>query len=66
MDQLRSRTNMIGLFGDSSQINEMDHIDEYSFNLFDVTEVGKKSIFKLKENACKYLIVILFLGFNDD
>ncbi|CAO1425361.1 unnamed protein product [Diamesa hyperborea] len=29
---------MIGLFGDNSQINEMDHIDEYSFNLFDVTE----------------------------
>lgn len=65
MDQLRSRTSMIGLFGDNSQINEMDHIDEYSFNLFDVTEVGKKSIFKLKENMCKYLIVI-FLGFNDD
>ncbi|CAO1434114.1 unnamed protein product [Diamesa serratosioi] len=35
MDQLRSRTSMIGLFGDNSQINEMDHIDEYSFNLFD-------------------------------
>ena len=44
MDQLRSRTSMIGLFGDNSQINEMDHIDEYSFNLFDVTEVGKKYI----------------------
>lgn len=56
---------MIGLFGDNSQINEMDHIDEYSFNLFDVTEVGKKSIFNLKEYMCKYLIVI-FLGFNDD